>query len=143
MKDQSDLLRNLVNKALTSQAIYTKMVEGREDLQIYVIRALYKWPDVVLGMLDYIDGKDVQGNLVSDLGDIILYPLMAIVSAYIERTNLPGDKKARYKVTVETEINKTDPEAIMKKREELMVIMTELSGFLKEDLDEHKNSGGS
>lgn len=76
-----EVIRTLHNEALRSVRMLFEISDDKRALHI-----MAKWPDITIALIDYVDGEDKFGQIVQDLSDIILFPVISIAKAYIDIT---------------------------------------------------------
>jgi hypothetical protein len=136
-KQEISQLRSLVFEALKSTKIY--MDFGGDTTNLQVLAAFFKWPDIILALLDLMDEKDgALAQCVSDIGYVMLQPLKVILGALLERYQITN--KEQYEEILSAPVNNEDMADILKTRKAYLDALTQIT---KEVASENRNSGDS
>ena len=77
MPTKLEKLKSLVSKAMEAEALYMSLIGGG-GLELKVCHAIFKWPDVIMAVLeDHID------QAIVDVSTIIVFAIRPIAQAYI------------------------------------------------------------
>jgi hypothetical protein len=133
-------LKALISKALQSMKIYADF--GGDSCGIDVLASLFKWPDVTISVINILD--DVEGaeeQAISDIGQIMLKPLMALSSALLSSVELSKESREVHERNINATVDFKNVKDIVNKRESLVFTITELTA-LRGKQNEDRNSGG-
>ena len=109
-------IRSLVCEAMDS--VKRAYVLAGEDPRIGFM--LFKWPDVILSVVDFADGKISAEDVIRDVNVLICEPLLTSAEALVERHG-DSNQAARFKTI--RDASKTSP--LLAKRD-LIILIEEL-----------------
>jgi hypothetical protein len=136
-KQEISQLRSLAFEALKSMKTY--MDFGGDSANLQVLAAFFKWPDVVLSLLDLMEKKEgALAQCVSDFGFIMLQPLRAVCEALLERYKIKD--KDDFKKVLSTPVDSENMAEIVKARKAYIAMITQIS---KEVASENRDSRDS
>ncbi len=133
--DVTDKLKRLMNEAAHSQFVWVKNAISDDETPkiIPLLQTMFKWPDVVLSLIDIIGGDNTKlDEVVKDLEAMAIFPISSMIEAtfeYLQRLK-PAEDLNKVKNSFKQNIGDTSVDVSIRKKN-LVEILKELQAKLR------------